>query len=223
MPVTIFVALFRIPQLRFPLEMARNGARSGIQFTSFIGSCMCILTPYLSTTTLAFRPHLLFPAQRHYAIMTRAKRRAGIYDADMSENLPLKLDTAIPSKLNTAMPLEQPLSENQQAVQETSKTWSALALETPNAIIKRKAPQRASQSLLARLKLSHPTTTKPFIRELKPADMATRMVKVRSSFTQPLDPHLLKVAILGAANAGKSTLINQMIGKQASRILKEEW
>lgn len=53
--------------------------------------------------------------------------------------------------------------------------------------------------------------------------MATRMVKVRSSFKQPFDPHLLKVAILGAANAGKSTLINQIIGEQASQMLKEKW
>ena len=29
-----------------------------------------------------------------------------------------------------------------------------------------------------------------------------------------MDPHLLKVAVIGAANAGKSTLINKLVGEE---------
>ncbi|KAI9277643.1 P-loop containing nucleoside triphosphate hydrolase protein [Sporodiniella umbellata] len=48
----------------------------------------------------------------------------------------------------------------------------------------------------------------------KPAGLSERLVQVPQDITQPLNPHSLKVAVIGAANAGKSTLINTLIGEE---------
>ena len=39
-------------------------------------------------------------------------------------------------------------------------------------------------------------------------------MKVNTSIVQPENPHVLKVAVIGAANAGKSTLVNRLVGEQ---------
>jgi predicted GTPase len=49
-----------------------------------------------------------------------------------------------------------------------------------------------------------------------PISPTERMVKVPASFQQPDNPRLSKVALLGAANAGKSTIINSLIGENIS-------
>ncbi|GAB5587659.1 hypothetical protein Unana1_02559 [Umbelopsis nana] len=50
----------------------------------------------------------------------------------------------------------------------------------------------------------------------RPISPTERVVKVPTPFTQPANPRLCKVALLGAANAGKSTLINSLIGENIS-------
>ncbi|KAI9499556.1 P-loop containing nucleoside triphosphate hydrolase protein [Zychaea mexicana] len=50
----------------------------------------------------------------------------------------------------------------------------------------------------------------------QPAGLAERMVKVSRTIKQPENPHLLRVAVLGAANAGKSTLVNAIVGEDVS-------
>lgn len=57
-------------------------------------------------------------------------------------------------------------------------------------------------------------TTPAVIR--RPINPTERIVKVPVPFTQPDNPRLCKVALLGAANAGKSTLINSLIGENVS-------
>lgn len=57
-------------------------------------------------------------------------------------------------------------------------------------------------------------TTPAVIRH--PINPTERIVKVPVPFTQPDNPRLCKVALLGAANAGKSTLINSLIGENVS-------
>ncbi|OBZ81622.1 GTPase Era [Choanephora cucurbitarum] len=52
----------------------------------------------------------------------------------------------------------------------------------------------------------------------KPAGLKERLVKVNTSIVQPENPHLLKVAVIGAANAGKSTLVNRLVGEQISGV-----
>jgi GTP-binding protein Era len=49
-----------------------------------------------------------------------------------------------------------------------------------------------------------------------PISPTERMVKVPEPFQQPDNPRLCKIALLGAANAGKSTLINSLIGENIS-------
>lgn len=46
--------------------------------------------------------------------------------------------------------------------------------------------------------------------------LAERLVKVHKDIQQPPNPHLLRVAVMGAANAGKSTLVNGIVGEDVS-------
>lgn len=50
----------------------------------------------------------------------------------------------------------------------------------------------------------------------QPVSASDRMVKVPAPFEQPDNPRLCKVALLGAANAGKSTIINSLVGENIS-------
>lgn len=50
----------------------------------------------------------------------------------------------------------------------------------------------------------------------QPAGLAERLIKVATVVEQPNDPHILKVAVIGAANAGKSTLVNTIVGSDVS-------
>lgn len=50
----------------------------------------------------------------------------------------------------------------------------------------------------------------------QPAGLAERLIKVAPVVEQPKNPHLLKVAVIGAANAGKSTLVNTIVGTDVS-------
>ncbi|GAA5795034.1 hypothetical protein HPULCUR_000385 [Helicostylum pulchrum] len=52
----------------------------------------------------------------------------------------------------------------------------------------------------------------------KPAGITERMVKVNRDVIQPENPHLIKVAVIGAANAGKSTLVNKIVGEEVSGV-----
>ncbi|KAI8973252.1 P-loop containing nucleoside triphosphate hydrolase protein [Mycotypha africana] len=45
-----------------------------------------------------------------------------------------------------------------------------------------------------------------------------RLVKVPKEVLQPKEPHLIKVAVIGAANAGKSTIINKLVGEEVSGV-----
>ena len=50
----------------------------------------------------------------------------------------------------------------------------------------------------------------------QPAGLAERLVKITRKIQQPENPHLLRVAVVGAANAGKSTLVNTIVGENVS-------
>ncbi|KAG0177962.1 hypothetical protein DFQ28_004932 [Apophysomyces sp. BC1034] len=53
-------------------------------------------------------------------------------------------------------------------------------------------------------------------KAMRPASLAERLITVSSKIQQPSNPHLLKVAVIGAANAGKSTLVNGLVGEEIS-------
>ncbi|KAI7869728.1 P-loop containing nucleoside triphosphate hydrolase protein [Spinellus fusiger] len=53
-------------------------------------------------------------------------------------------------------------------------------------------------------------------RRMEPAGLSQRLIKIFGVVEQPEKPHSLKVAVIGEPNAGKSTLINTMIGQEIS-------
>ncbi|KAF7727180.1 hypothetical protein EC973_007955 [Apophysomyces ossiformis] len=53
-------------------------------------------------------------------------------------------------------------------------------------------------------------------KAMRPASLTERLIKVSTKVIQPDNPHLLKVAVIGAANAGKSTLVNSLVGEEVS-------
>ncbi|KAJ2518823.1 hypothetical protein GGI11_002313 [Coemansia sp. RSA 2049] len=55
-----------------------------------------------------------------------------------------------------------------------------------------------------------------FISERRPADSSAWMPRVFKDFYQPEDAEVARIVILGAANAGKSTLINRLTGVDVS-------
>ncbi|CAO3599011.1 unnamed protein product [Absidia cylindrospora] len=54
------------------------------------------------------------------------------------------------------------------------------------------------------------------LNQQKAAGMAERLIKPIKDFTQPENPHFIKVAVIGAPNAGKSTLVNKIVGEEVS-------
>ncbi|KAI8334758.1 P-loop containing nucleoside triphosphate hydrolase protein [Chlamydoabsidia padenii] len=54
------------------------------------------------------------------------------------------------------------------------------------------------------------------IQDQKAAGMHERLIRPVKEFTQPDNPHLIKVAVIGAPNAGKSTLVNKLVGEEVS-------
>lgn len=46
--------------------------------------------------------------------------------------------------------------------------------------------------------------------------ISERLIKVTKEIDQPENPHLIKVAVIGAANAGKSTLVNKIVGEEVT-------
>ncbi|KAG1469985.1 hypothetical protein G6F56_002941 [Rhizopus delemar] len=118
---------------------------------------------------------------RCYAIMSRAKARAGI------------------TVTNTAKKTDK------QQVQKIDRGQ------------KKTGPATDSRSVAASTSVNNKPAVKAQWKDTrikKPAGISERLVQVPKGINQPLDPHLLKVAVIGAANAGKSTLINKLVGEE---------
>ncbi|ORZ18652.1 P-loop containing nucleoside triphosphate hydrolase protein [Absidia repens] len=80
-----------------------------------------------------------------------------------------------------------------------------------------KSTMPSSQAETPRSPLS--STLRDRIKRLnhqKAAGMAERLIKPIKDFTQPENPHFIKVAVIGAPNAGKSTLVNKIVGEEVS-------
>jgi len=54
-------------------------------------------------------------------------------------------------------------------------------------------------------------------------DISKKMPSINHAIIQPPDPKILKVAIMGAPNAGKSTLLNSLLGETVSILISLFW
>ncbi|KAI8365348.1 P-loop containing nucleoside triphosphate hydrolase protein [Radiomyces spectabilis] len=97
----------------------------------------------------------------------------------------------------------KPASANEQSDSQETKATS----EVDESKSVQRGIVKDSDSLLSILKP---------LKMVKPAGMKQRLVKVAKDVQQPENPHLLKVAVIGAANAGKSTLVNHLVGEDVS-------
>ncbi|CEI88147.1 hypothetical protein G6F70_001039 [Rhizopus microsporus] len=142
---------------------------------------------------MLFSNRILFtPRQAHrcYAIMTRAKHRAGIPIASPQPAKPIK-------KKQIDLKSDSPGNKGASTVVNYNATHTTGKEKTLNTPKKRPAK-------VAMIK--------------KPAGISERIVQIPTNIVQPADPHMLRVAVIGAANAGKSTLVNKLIGEEVSGV-----
>ncbi|KAG1458220.1 hypothetical protein G6F46_006876 [Rhizopus delemar] len=135
-------------------------------------------------------------SHRCYAIMSRAKHRAGIpivntppaKNTTKNKKNSQKLDNDKSNKASTAI---------------SSSKFQTSQTAVPNSMTRKQYVLKTQP-------------TEPVIK--KPAGISERLIQVPKDVIQPMDPHLLKVAVIGAANAGKSTLINKLVGEEVSGV-----
>ncbi|KAI8148808.1 P-loop containing nucleoside triphosphate hydrolase protein [Fennellomyces sp. T-0311] len=138
--------------------------------------------------------------------MSRAKQRAGI---------PIDL---IQPKRNAK--IRQPQNQvNYQEKEQVKPTKSASGWTTAGlakkSIERRQIVEELSKSGPDHVEIGPPRVLEQ-LRPRQPAGLAERMIKVSRTINQPENPHLLRVAVVGAANAGKSTLVNAIVGEDIS-------
>ncbi|KAJ2473540.1 hypothetical protein IWW56_005971, partial [Coemansia sp. RSA 2131] len=83
---------------------------------------------------------------------------------------------------------------------------------------------KSTQELLYESRVQQRAKQKEHLRmpqEYWPADAMLRMPKVFGKFAQPDDAEVAKIVLIGAANAGKSTLVNQLTGAEVSIVSRQ--
>ncbi|KAI7881976.1 GTP-binding protein Era [Lichtheimia hyalospora FSU 10163] len=163
--------------------------------------------------------------------MSRAKQRAGLSsksdkntDHNPSSGIPRNL---IKPKSNTQIPLSRRTTVKREAKhEEKTIEWTTRGLARKSVVfnevmasgshkksIPLGAPSLSKVATTTRTSAMRPSFP---INPRQPAGLAERLVKVHTDIQQPPNPHLLRVAVMGAANAGKSTLVNGIVGEDIS-------
>ena len=136
--------------------------------------------------------------------MSRAKQRAGI---------PMHL---IKPKNKPNIPRKQPSPVTyEEKVEEKPSGWKKAGL-AKRSIERRQIFEEMSNQTVDRVALGPPRVLERLQQPRQPAGLAERLVKITHTINQPQNPHLLRVAVVGAANAGKSTLVNAIVGEDIS-------
>lgn len=126
---------------------------------------------------------------RSYAIMSRAKHRAGI---------PVNETPKVVSAKKTLK-------------SKKTSPGSVTGWNKAPSNIQQQQTNDSHQRLQLQQRLEH-------LQFRKPAGISERLIKVTKEIDQPENPHLIKVAVIGAANAGKSTLVNKIVGEEISGV-----
>jgi GTP-binding protein Era len=71
--------------------------------------------------------------------------------------------------------------------------------------------QEDSFSLENRVKRRQPTKVTPKPTNMEPVSFEAKLPKIYKNFNQPLNPQLLKTVLIGPPNAGKSTILNNLV------------
>ncbi|KAJ2747362.1 hypothetical protein GGI20_000613 [Coemansia sp. BCRC 34301] len=113
--------------------------------------------------------------------------------------------------------MRQALAEGRPTVQATKAPQTVVSGTTTkaktSAAVADRPPARISSS---QRKPREKVPTGMVVGDYQPAGPAVSMPKVFGDFVQPADAEVAKFVVIGAANSGKSTLVNRLTGAQVS-------
>lgn len=106
------------------------------------------------------------------------------------------------------------ITERQGPVISTTHTLSPHEKETPNTTEEQTPTFSAPQQLPTPTPRHRTDRAMPIFAS--PADMNVRLPKVVRNFPQPENPEIVKIALIGSPNVGKSTIVNDLVKSTVS-------
>ncbi|KAJ1914928.1 hypothetical protein IWQ60_008622 [Tieghemiomyces parasiticus] len=167
---------------------------------------------------------------RHYAIADRLRRLKNLQSPQpppplSATSVEQPSTFVIPPAATSALAIEtSPHGKPQPSERQSSSVAAgpAATLDTISEATDLKRVKRIKKAAKAKLrKPDQPKAKLPYNErevdlDLQPAGIELRIPQASEPFHQPKDPHVIKVVMIGPANAGKSTLVNKLIGADVS-------
>ncbi|KAF9297708.1 Era Like 12S Mitochondrial RRNA Chaperone 1 [Linnemannia elongata] len=108
----------------------------------------------------------------------------------------------------------QEITERQGTIVSTAHTLSSHGKETPNTTHEQTPTSNAPQQQPTPTPRHRSDRAMPIFAS--PADMSVRLPKVVRNFSQPENPEIVKIALIGSPNVGKSTIVNDLVKSTVS-------
>ncbi|KAF9428351.1 Era Like 12S Mitochondrial RRNA Chaperone 1 [Podila epigama] len=160
------------------------------------------LGPPASTTRLNSNLHLLHLRQQQKRFSSKQTATPPLNSS--SNDTPQSLEQ-----------LKRDLLEKKKRLQEiTHRDPTAASFAAIEADLNRTGSSSSASTSRPGVPSPRPDRTMPIF--VSPADMTVRLPKVVRDFEQPQHPEIAHIALLGSPNAGKSTLINDLVKSNVS-------